>query len=38
MKFLCIGMMVCDYIITQIPMEIMSINGAVIRDLKITGG
>ena len=38
MKFLCFGMVVCDYLFTGIPTDIMSRNGAAIQNTRITGG
>lgn len=38
MKFLCFGMVVCDYLIAGIPSDIMSRNGAPIRDMRLSGG
>ncbi len=38
MNFLCFGMVVCDYLISGIPTDIMSRNGASIQGLKLSGG
>lgn len=38
MKILCFGMVVCDYLIAEIPSDIMSRNGASIQSLRLSGG
>ena len=38
MKFLCFGMAVCDYILSGVPADILSINGASISGLNVSAG
>ncbi len=38
MKFLCFGMAVCDYILSGVPTDILSINGASVSGLNVRAG